>query len=293
MSLVPAPIALFVFRRPRHARRTLEALARNPLAADSRLMIFSDGPRHAKDEPAIREVRRVVKNVSGFKEVEVVERPRNLGLAQSVSKGVNAVLARYDRVIVLEDDLLTHPAFLTYMNGALQAYGEVDRILSVSAYMPPRWRLMRPADLTDDVWLSWRNLSFGWGTWKEKWETVDWEQARSDDFLNRPDLRQGFAQGGADLPGMLRKQLRGDLDSWAVPFSYAHYRSGRYSVLPVDSYVKPIGFDGSGVHCRPNPLRWLETTRHAALQPDFPENLRLHAEMQRNFMRFFGERSKC
>lgn len=288
MSLSPAPIALFVFHRPRHTRRTLEALARNTSAKSSRLIIFSDGPRNKKDESRVREVRKLVKSVSGFAEVEVVEQPRNLGLARSIREGVDAMLARWDRVIVLEDDLLSHPAFLTYMNGALHAYKEDPRILSVSAYMPPRWRVRCPADLREDVWLSVRNLSFGWGTWKSKWESVDWEQARKDDFLNRPDLQQGFARGGVDLPGMLRDHVQGKLDSWAVPFSYAHYRSQRYSVLPVDSYIKPIGFDGSGVHCGPNPLRWLEHTRRAKSRPNFPENLSPHEEMQENFRRFWS-----
>ncbi|MEX2607358.1 MAG: glycosyltransferase [Kiritimatiellia bacterium] len=288
MTLRTAPIALFVFRRPRHTRRTLEALARNKMADTSRLIVFCDGPRSEKDESNVREVRQMVRTVSGFAGVEVVERSRNFGLARSIREGVDAVLSRWDRVIVLEDDLLVHPAFLTYMNGALNAYAEDARILSVSAYMPPRWRVRRPPDLREDVWLSVRNLSFGWGTWRNKWQSVDWEQARKDDFTKRPDLQQGFAQGGGDLPGMLRDQLNGKLDSWAVPFSYAHYRSGRGSVLPVDSYVKPIGFDGSGVHCGPNPLRWFETTRRAGLHPEFPPDLRVHAIMQWNFRRFFG-----
>jgi hypothetical protein len=288
MTLSPAPIALFVFRRPRHTRRTLEALTRNHLADRSHLIVFCDGPRNEKDETRVREVREEVKAITGFADVEVIERPRNLGLARSIREGVDAVLARWDRVIVLEDDLLTHPAFLTYMNGALQAYAEDPRIMSVSAYMPPRWRVNRPVDLREDVWLSVRNLSFGWATWASEWRSVDWEQAQKDDFVNRPDLQQGFARGGADLPGMLRDQLQGKLDSWAVPFSYAHYRSDRFSVLPVDSYVKPIGFDGSGVHCGPNPLRWLEHTRRANSQPDFPEDLKPHDEMQHNFRTFFG-----
>lgn len=288
MTLNSVPIALFVFRRPRHTRRTLEALARNELAGRSRLMVFCDGPRNEKDESKVHAVRELVKAVTGFAEVEIIDRPRNLGLARSIREGVDEVLSRWDRVIVLEDDLLTHPAFLTYMNGALEAYAEDPRILSISAYMPPRWRVRRPADLREDVWLSVRNLSFGWGTWKSKWESVDWEQAQKDEFLNRPDLQKGFARGGADLPGMLRDQVRGKLDSWAVPFSYAHYRSGRFSVLPMDSFIKPIGFDGSGVHCGPNPLRWLEHTRRAKSRPIFSENVRPHEEMQQNFRKFFG-----
>jgi hypothetical protein len=78
---------------------------------------------------------------------------------------------------------------------------------------------------------------------------------------------------------MLRETLEGRLDSWSVRFSYEHFRSGRYALLPGGSFLRPIGFDGSGLHCRPNPLRWLESLRHAPDGINWPESPELNVRM--------------
>jgi len=287
MSFTPALIVVFAYNRPTHLRKTVKALAKNDLANKSDLFIYCDGARDEDDRKKVSEVRSYCRQISGFAKVTVIEREENLGLAQSIRLGVTESLEKTDKIIVLEDDLLTHPAFLGYMNGALTAYAESKNILSVSGYLPPRWRMSRPKKSGQDVWLNPRNLSFGWGTWAEKWAGVDWEQADKDHFKERQDLQAGFAHGGADLPGMLIDQMEGRLDSWAVRFSYAHYRSDRFSLMPADTYVKPIGFDGSGVHCRPNPLRWLETTKHALKTPEFPENLEIDQKLIRALRKSF------
>ena len=105
--------------------------------------------------------------------------------------------------------------------------------------------------------------------------------------------QEGFEAGGADLPYMLEKQLRGETDSWAIYLSYEHFRQQRFSVLPRDSYVKPIGLDGSGVHCRPSPLALLSTTRHAVVEPSFPQGLEVDGDMQRRFRKYYNRQFRA
>jgi hypothetical protein len=269
-------VVLFVYNRPRHLSRTLAALTANHGIEHVDLRVFSDGPRTEADVREVQEVRRICRGLSGFLSVKVTEREENLGLARSIRTGVTDALADRDAVVVLEDDLITHPSFLRYLTGALEAYREDERVMSVSAYMPPR--ILMPRSLETDVWLSVRNLSYGWGIWKDRWESVNWEL---------PCEVKGFEAGGADLPYMLEKQQRGETDSWAIGLSYAHFREQRFSVLPRDSYVKPIGLDGSGVHCRPSPLAWLSTTRHAVPDPEFPERLEVDEAMQNRFRTYY------
>jgi len=280
-------LLLFVYNRPRHTARTLRALAGNLGASSTRLMIFSDGPGDERDESLVQEVRVLCKKVKGFGSVEMVEREKNLGLATSIRHGVSEALADVDAVAVMEDDLITSPFFLNYSFGALSAYEGDSRLLSVSAFVPPRILMPRPRDFRGDVWLSKRNLSFGWGVWKDRWESVNWDQAEEETFVDRPELHEGFSQGGADLPVMMKKQLRGETDSWAIHFSYAHFRQAKYSLLPRESYVRPIGFDGSGVHCRPSPLGLLSNVRQAKKDPDFPKQLQIDTEMQESFRKYF------
>src|SRR5579859_6231003 len=109
-----APIALFVYNRPEHTRRTISYLQKNLLADESRLFIFSDGPKNEADKAKVDEVRRIVKDLTGFKSVKVTERNDNLGLANSIISGVTKLVNEYDKVIVFEDDLLSSPYTLQY-----------------------------------------------------------------------------------------------------------------------------------------------------------------------------------
>src|SRR5262245_8311088 len=114
----PAPIVFFAHKRPGHARQALESLAANPLAAQSRLHIFCDGPKTPDEEAAVTATRQVVRERHWCGEVHVVERAANMGLAASVIAGVTEVLRTSERVIVLEDDLILSPLFLDWINNA-------------------------------------------------------------------------------------------------------------------------------------------------------------------------------
>ena len=117
-----APIALFVYNRPDHTQQTIVSLQKNTLAKNSNLYIFSDGPKTEKDIPKVNEVRQFLKNINGFKSVTVIERKSNWGLAKSIIEGVSEIINLYERVIVLEDDIVTSNTFLSFMNGALNFY---------------------------------------------------------------------------------------------------------------------------------------------------------------------------
>ena len=57
-----------------------------------------------------------------LKRVHIIEREKNYGLARSIIDGVTTQVNAYGRTIVLEDDLVTAPYFLQFMNSALEMY---------------------------------------------------------------------------------------------------------------------------------------------------------------------------
>jgi len=244
-----APIALFVYNRPEHTRQTIEALQKNFLADGSELFIYSDAAKDTASTQNVEVVRKYVMQVGGFKNVVLTFRNRNWGLAESIIDGVTDVVNKHGRIIVLEDDLVTSPYFLKYMNEALETYASDARIMSISGYNHPRELMKFPKIYRKDVWLSLRNSSWGWGTWANRWEKVDWQVKDYADFTRNTSLKERFNQGGDDLCAMLDSQMEGKINSWAIRFSYAHFKSGSYSLCPVKSYVKNIGHDGTGTHC--------------------------------------------
>jgi hypothetical protein len=221
-------------------------LAANEGAGESDLFVYSDGPKTPAHAESVGEVREYVRSVTGFKSVTVIERERNLGLANSVLAGVTEVLTRSDSAVVLEDDLLTTRNFLAFVNSALSTYEGRPDVFSVTGYNYP---LEIPAGYREDAYMSYRGSSWGWGTWRDRWAQVDWTVGDYDEFLRDPRAQELFRRGGDDLPQMLELQMSGQLDSWSIRFDYAHYKHDAFCVHPVVSKVQNIGFDGSGVHC--------------------------------------------
>ena len=241
-----APIALFAYNRPQHVLRTLSALQANPLAAESHLYVFSDGPKRQDDICAVEDVRKVIKRVRGFADISVQERTENLGLAQSIIQGVTAVCDIHGRVIVLEDDLVVAPGFLSFMNQSLDRYADVTAIMQVSGYMFP---IPRAAAL-GDVFLSRKPASWGWATWKRAWSRLSHNSAELLTHLCSPARRREFDMGDSyPYFKMLEQQVEGKLDVWGVRWYASMFLQGGLCLYPTQSLVANIGMDGSGMHC--------------------------------------------
>ena len=245
-----APIVLFVYNRPEHTCKTLSALQANKLASGSDLYVFVDGPKDnatADSIKSIDDVIEIVNNIKGFHSVKVSVSKRNKGLANSVISGVTEVIRMYGCVIVLEDDIVTQPYFLNYMNEALNFYKTDKRILSISGFNYP---LNFPKGYAHDIYVSYRCDSWGWATWLDRWENVNWD-INSYSIIKRPTKRKirKFNKGGEDLYSMLCSQAIGKLDSWAIRWQHFFYENDGLCIYPIKSFVRNIGFDGSGVHC--------------------------------------------
>ena len=241
-----APLVVFVYNRKDHAQKCLENLANNHHAADSDLYIFSDGAKSEKGLPKVHEVRdylESVKDTLGFKSVNITYAEKNKGLAKSVISGVTEVINKYGKVIVTEDDLVTHVNYIDYMNEALDFYQNDEHIYSISGYCLPQ--LQRE---TDDVYFTHRGSSWGWATWADRWNKIDWSM---DHFLKNkwnPIMRYKLAKAGLDLYIMMKNQHKGVIDSWAVRWVYHQTQHDLMTVYPSHTLLHNVGFDGSGTH---------------------------------------------
>src|ERR1700744_4097424 len=163
-----APIALFVYNRPEHTRRTISYLQKNLLAEESRLFIFSDGPKTDADKSKVEEVRQMAKEVTGFKSLKIIERKENLGLANSIISGVTKLVNEYDKVIVFEDDLISSPYTLQYFNEALTHYAKEEKVMHIGAYM-----YALPDKKLPQTFFYRAATSWGWATWARAWKNFE------------------------------------------------------------------------------------------------------------------------
>ncbi len=242
--MIAAPIALFVYNRPDHARQTIEALRANQGADRSDLYVFSDSARDNQGVPAVREVREFVRSTNGFRSVTVVEQESNLGLANSIIQGVSRVCGERGRVIVVEDDLVTSRYFLRYMNEALECYAEDERVASIHGYWYP---VDRPVPETFFL----RGAScWGWATWARGWKLFEPDGRKLLGQLQAQRLTREFDLGGAiPYTRMLKHQIAGRNNSWAIRWHASTFLANRLQLWSGRSLVRNIGFDGSGTHC--------------------------------------------
>jgi len=242
-----APILIFCYKRLLSLQQTIGALQKCKLAPQSDLYIFSDGAKHHTDVEKVNEIRSYIKSVTGFQKVIIKEAKKNKGLATSIIEGVSEVIKNSERVIVLEDDLVVSPNFLSYMNECLGFYDDNSGVFSIAGYTIP---MEAPENYQYDAYFLPRASSWGWGTWQSRWEGIDWQVSDFEQFSNDKKQISAFNQGGSDMFAMLKKQMTNKLDSWAIRWCYHQFKVGSLTVFPVVSKVQNIGFtsDATNTH---------------------------------------------
>ncbi len=245
------PIILFAYNRPSHTEQVLLALKKNELATQSHLIVYVDGPKaNASPEQIhqIEEVRRVVQQEQWCGSVEYHLAEQNIGCRNSIIQGITEVLNIYEAAIILEDDIVTSPYFLRFMNTCLNYYGNYKSVFSISGMTLPENRFILPADYSYDVYVSLRQLNSGWATWSDRWNLINWELDFVSDFTKDRNKTIAYSRGGDDLIPMLMEQVEGKSDAWDIQFTFNQFKNHAVSILPRKSYITNIGGDGSGTH---------------------------------------------
>ena len=239
-----SPIVLFVYNRLDHTIKTVESLQKNILAVDSELIVYSDA---AKDRDIINQVGKVrdyIKSINGFKKITIIEREKNFGLADSIIDGVTTIVNKFGKVIVLEDDLVTSPYFLSFMNEALEFYENKRDVYSITGFNYP---LKITCDYMFGTYLYPRCSSKSWATWKNKWRKIEFNENEIINKWNLSKIEFKIEPYGKDLYQMFKSQLNQEINSWAIRFAVNQIMLEKYTVYPVKSHVKDIGLD-SGTH---------------------------------------------
>lgn len=275
-----SPIILFVYNRIWHTQRTIEALQQNELVSESELFIYSDAPGNNDAITGVEEVRRYIKSICGFKNITIVEREKNLGLAASVINGVTEIVNRYGKVIVLEDDLITSKYFLRFMNDALSFYEAEKRVMHISGYMFP----VNNKGLNDTFFLR-PATCWGWGTWSRAWKFFKKDVDFYISSFNREMIKEFNVNNKYKYFDHLKRNKTGDLDTWAIFWYAGIYLNGGLSLHPKESFVQNIGHDGQGVHCTPTSVFDVKLTGRYPVK--FTKNIKVDKEAEKRLEEYY------
>ncbi|MBU6141005.1 MAG: hypothetical protein KGP29_05595 [Proteobacteria bacterium] len=244
-----APIAFFCFNRADKTKMALEALLENNSAQYSEIFIFCDGPRNIKDLASIKAVHEVVDSFRGFKKINIIKREVNHGSQFSIIFGIQSVLENHDSIIVVEDDIVTSKDFLNFTNQALDFYKDEKDVWCVSGFNYPKNLINFPTGYSDDIFfVRGKSSSWGWGTWKDRWQKIDFEIKDYAEFAKNKKLIKAFNRAGGNMFDMLRMQKENRINAWDIQMSYSMFKNGGYTVHSSKPLTKNIGFDASGTH---------------------------------------------
>lgn len=239
-----APIAIFAYSRVDHLRRTIDSLLKNEESSHTLVYIFCDGPKDVSGKASTDAVRTFAESISGFAGITRIYRETNIGLASSIINGVSYVLKEHRSVIVVEDDLDVSPYFLRFMNEGLRTYQDDVEVASIHGYS-----YSFNSDTPETYFLRGTGC-WGWATWHRAWEAFEADGQVLLNQLQRNGLLKAFdLDGSYPYSKMLKNQIKGRNNSWAIRWHAACFLKNMITLHPGRSLVNNTGFDNSGTHC--------------------------------------------
>ena len=244
-----SPIVLFVYNRPWHTQQTIEALQKNELAIESNLIIYSDEANNKNVQENVDKVRLYIDQIDKFKKVTIIKRETNWGLANNIIDGVTKVVNQYGKIIVLEDDLITSPYFLKYMNEALEVYKDEKKVWHISG-----WNYPIDSDNLRDVFL-WRLMNcWGWATWKDRWKYYEKDVDKTISEFNKEDIKRFNLDVNAEFFLQIIANKEKKVNTWSIFWYATIFKKNGLCLSPSQTFVQNIGHDGSGVHSDVNDI---------------------------------------
>jgi hypothetical protein len=278
-----APIALFVYNRPEHTRRTIKFLQQNLMAEESRLYIFSDAAKDLNNQSLVDEVRDFIRSVDGFKHVEIIERKSNMGLANSIIDGVSRLVKEYGKIIVFEDDLISSMYTLQYFNDALNRYQNEDTVMHIGAYMYP----LKEENLPETFFYR-AATSWGWATWDRAWKHFEPDIDLIISRFDQEKKHQFSIEGTMNFWKQIQEFKSGKNNSWAIRWYASIFLRRGLTLNPSKSLINNIGHDGTGIHSGMNDIY------HVIINPQaiktFPEKIEENVLVYQSIKNFLKNR---
>lgn len=279
-----APILLFVYNRPVHTRKVLMALEKANLSAESDIFIFSDGAKDANSIELVNQVRAIICEPWHFKNISIIERKNNLGLAANIIDGVSTIIKKYGRVIVLEDDLEISKYGLMYFNDALTTYQFEDKVMEISGYMYP----VKDANLLEESFFFRVANSWGWATWARAWNHFEVDINKLTENFSQEDIKRFTIDNTENFWRQVQQFKAGKINSWAIRWYLSIFNKNGLVLYPCKSMIQNIGTDGSGTHSDEDSVYTIELAHQAVTK--FPAEIEENENAYKSIKYFYQHR---
>ena len=233
-----APVAVFVYKRLDFLKILISSLKNNYLSKKSVIFIFSDGWKNEYDKEKVLSVRKYIANILGFKKVFIILRPNNFGLSKNIIDGINFVLKKNKKIIVLEEDLKLSKNFLNFINSGLKIYEREKKVASINGWFFP---LGYKKNIPDTFFIRGADC-WGWGTWRRAWNKFDSNGQRLFNKIRKNKLEKLYNFNNSfNYMKMLQDQINKKNQSWAIRWYASIFLENMYTLHPRLSLVENIG----------------------------------------------------
>ncbi len=236
-----SPIIYICYNRYEHVKKSLLSLKKNKLSQKSNIIIFSDAAQNYKDKKKILKIRNYLKNLKGFKSKKIIHRKKNFGTKKNIINAINFAFKKYDRAIIIEDDLIVSKYFLNFMNQCLEAYKNEKKIFHINGWSYP---FMKKS--SDDINFLGSMNCWGWATWKDRWSKLSLNEDKFISTFSNRDKHYFNISSSMNHWSQLLRNKNKTLSTWAVFWHASIFSKNGICIYPKFPLVKNIGFDGSG-----------------------------------------------
>ncbi len=279
-----APVILFVYNRPKHTKKTLEALEKSIGASDTDIYIYSDGAKSGEDIESVNTVRALIREPWDFRSIHIIERSRNVGLANNIIKGVTEVIEKHGRAIILEDDLEISQFGLQYFNDALTYFEKEEQVMEISGYMYPVNHAER---LPESFFFRVAN-SWGWATWDRAWQHFEKDIDKLVANFSKDDIKRFSIDHSENFWKQVKEFKAGKINSWAIRWYLSIFNQKGLALYPRTSMIQNIGTDGSGTHSDADMA--YKVTLASEKITEFPTEIAEHKEAYESIKYFYKTR---
>lgn len=268
-----APVLIPTLNRFNHFVRCIDSLVSCTYAKKTDLYIALDYPANETHWIGYLKIKKHIEKLHGFKSITIIERNVNLGSEQNSKESMKSIFIKYDKLILIEDDNVFAPSFLSFVNKGLDIYKDRIDIFSVTGYNSP---FPMPIWYQKDAYLRTAFTGWGVGIWRNKWEKVNWTLNNFKSILSTKEifkiLKKDYQRY---LPQLLRIRDTGHITGDGLIFLYLLYNN-MYSIYPVKTRVRNTGHDGSGVNCGTGGVLYLNQQVYMGMEePNLPANIKV------------------
>lgn len=246
-------ILLVTYNRPNSFLRLVTSVTQAIQVQDFVLHVFCDGPKNHEDISAQDKIRTHIHSSKLVWE-RIVFRKDNLGLKTNIYNAVSETLSQYEKVIVLEDDLIISRGALEYFRTQLIRWQDDVRVCQIIGYLPSY------VESKGRQFATTATSSWGWATWSRAWKGFQIDQRLDINILKNTQYRYKYDQGGAyPFSYITFLEAHGITSSWAIRWYYYNYTLGNLSIYPPYPFVYNSGLVGKRTHGLISLFRFLGT----------------------------------